>query len=233
MINKKKPNNWWKWKLSRPKCNTKIRYRVNLGLGILTMPGEELSLQWEWKTRKTLIKWLHHGRGIKDLIQVQSWIQKNEFRVLSTFDKINARKSHGLCMPILIFHQPLTACSLMFLSFKNIQSWFWKYMLVSWFSDTLLYSTGLPQGCILSLLPSMLYSNDCKSMFVSRYKIKFTDHSVLASLLQDHEVGHGPVLGYFLRWCDDSYMQLNVSKAKDTILAFRKKSPVIAQTYIN
>ncbi len=99
-------------------------------------------------------------------------------------------------------------------------------------SETLLCSTGSPQGCVLSPLLFMLYTNDCKSMFESRLILKFADDSVIVSLLQDHEVGHGPVLDYFIRWCDDSYLQLNVTKTKDMIIDFRKKQPVTAQTLV-
>lgn len=99
-------------------------------------------------------------------------------------------------------------------------------------SESLLCSTGSPQGCVLSPLLFMLYTNDCKSMFESRYILKYADDSVIVSLLQDQEVGHGPVLDYFVRWCDDSYLQLNVSKTKDMILDFRKNPPVTTPTFL-
>ncbi|KAG7455663.1 hypothetical protein JOB18_004171, partial [Solea senegalensis] len=89
-----------------------------------------------------------------------------------------------------------------------------------------------PQGCVLSPLLFMLYTNDCKSTFESRHIIKFADDSVIVSLLQDHEAGHGPVLDHFVRWCDDSYLQLNVSKTKDMKIDFRKNPPVTAQTFV-
>lgn len=63
----------------------------------------------------------------------------------------------------------------------------------------------------------------CKLVHVG-FMIKFADDSVIVSLLRDHEVDRGPAPDYFLRWCDDS--QLNVSKTKDTILDFRKNPPV-------
>lgn len=56
--------------------------------------------------------------------------------------------------------------------------------------------------------------------------------TVIVSLLQDQEVGHGPVLDYFVKWCDDSYLQLNVSKTKDMILDFQKNPPVTTPTFL-
>lgn len=75
-------------------------------------------------------------------------------------------------------------------------------------SETLRCSTGSPQGCVL------LYNNDCKSMSESRFTLKFTDDC------QDHEVDHGQVLDYFVRWCDHSYLQLNLSETKDMVIDF-------------
>ena len=31
-------------------------------------------------------------------------------------------------------------------------------------------------------------------------------------------------IDYFLRWCDDSYLQINVSKTKDMVIDFRRKA---------
>lgn len=56
--------------------------------------------------------------------------------------------------------------------------------------------------------------------------------SFACSALQKAEQSHGPVLDYFPRWCDGSYLQLNVSETKDMTLDFRKSPPVTAQTSI-
>lgn len=66
-------------------------------------------------------------------------------------------------------------------------------------SKALMCSTGSPQGCVLSPLLLVLYTNDCQSMFESRHIIKYADDSVIISLLQDHEVGHATVLSYGAR----------------------------------
>lgn len=94
------------------------------------------------------------------------------------------------------------------LAFTNTQHWFWNHMLVSWFPDNQARGLALmklclrcccaPQACVFSPLLFMLYTNDCKSMFESRFIIKLANDSVIVSLPQDHKLGHGPVLDYFL-----------------------------------
>lgn len=81
-------------------------------------------------------------------------------------------------------------------------------------SDAVKCSTGSPQGWVLSPLLFVLYTNDCQS----------TDDSVIVSLLQDQEEGRGPVIDNFIGWCNNSCLQLNVSKTKEMLINFWKKS---------
>ncbi len=86
---------------------------------------------------------------------------------------------------------------------------------------------------VLSPLLFVLYTNDCQSTDESRFIVKFADDSVIVSLLQDHEGGHGPVMDNFITWCNDSCSQLNVCKTKDMLIDFRKNPPASAPTFIN
>ncbi|KAM7009825.1 scavenger receptor cysteine-rich domain-containing protein DMBT1-like [Tautogolabrus adspersus] len=74
---------------------------------------------------------------------------------------------------------------------------------------------------------------DCQSKFKSRFKVEFADDSVLVSLLQEHEVGHGPILNYFIKWCDDPNLHLHQCKTKELLIDFRKNPTVKAPTFIN
>ena len=66
------------------------------------------------------------------------------------------------------------------------------------FSDVCISSTGSPQGCVLSPLLYILYTDDCRSRHDERFIIKFADDSAIVSLLQDHEINHGPVVDDFV-----------------------------------
>lgn len=56
----------------------------------------------------------------------------------------------------------------------------------------------------------------CESHYV-----KYTDDSVVVSLLRDGDSSHGPVINDFVQCCKDSYLQLNMSKTKDVIIDFQ------------
>ena len=89
-------------------------------------------------------------------------------------------------------------------------------------SESKLTNTGSPQGCCLSAILYILYTDSCRCKEENRFLIKFADDSALLSLLFDKEVEHGEALDSFVKWCNDSYLKLNVSKTKDMIIDFRR-----------
>jgi len=54
-------------------------------------------------------------------------------------------------------------------------------------SDLLRSSTGSPQGCVLSPLFYILYTNMSQSNHLNRTILKFADDTVIVSLLHDNE----------------------------------------------
>ncbi len=89
-------------------------------------------------------------------------------------------------------------------------------------SKTWVSNTGSPQGCVLSPLLFILYTDSCRSLKENSFLVKFSDDTALLSLLQGAESDHGRALPVFVKWCDDSFLDLNVSKTKELIIDFRK-----------
>lgn len=100
------------------------------------------------------------------------------------------------------------------------------------FSDKMCSSTGSPQGCVLSPLLFILYTNMCQSTFKSRFVLKYADDTVIVSLLKENENGHGPVVNQFVQWCEESKLKLNTLKTKDIVIGFRKKKDTPEATII-
>jgi len=84
-------------------------------------------------------------------------------------------------------------------------------------SDTVVTNTGSPQGCVLSPILYILYSDSCRSSCDSSFLVKFSDDTVLLSLLQGAQHNHGVAFPAFVDWCKDNFLELNASKTKEMI----------------
>lgn len=84
--------------------------------------------------------------------------------------------------------------------------------IVTQLSDKLTISTGSPQGFVLSPLLFILYTKSCNSTFQNRLFINYADDTALESLVYDGE--DGPVLEYFIKWCERANLVLNTTKTK-------------------
>lgn len=95
-------------------------------------------------------------------------------------------------------------------------------------SDLRSTSTGSPQGCVLSPLLFILYTDDCRATQPNCHLVKYADDTVLLSLLSGPSQHHGPVLQEFIEWCDSSKLELNVSKTKEMVVTFSSRQRDLA-----
>ena len=100
------------------------------------------------------------------------------------------------------------------------------------FSDLIYTSTGSPQGCVLSPLLFILYTDECRSTQHNCHLVKFADDTVLLSLLSGSSHHHSSSLSEFVDWCDRSCLELNVSKTKEMVVTFSTKQRDLAEAVI-
>ena len=103
-------------------------------------------------------------------------------------------------------------------------------------SDLLHTSAASPQGCVLLALLFILYTDDSSYTQPICHMVKFADDTVLLSLLSGLSQHHSPAFHEFVKWWDNSHLELNVSKTKEMVVTFSNKQrelPVVVITTIN
>lgn len=76
-------------------------------------------------------------------------------------------------------------------------------------SPSLTFSTGVPQGCVLSPVLYSLQTYDCLA--------KFADDTVVVALISDNI----EKLKYLENWCQKDNLHLNISKTKELTVVFK------------
>ena len=91
-------------------------------------------------------------------------------------------------------------------------------------SATLILNTGAPQGCVLNPLLYSLFTHDCMAKHDSNTIIKFADDTTVVILITDNdETAHREEVRDLAMCCQDNNLSLNVIKAKEMIVDYRKR----------
>ena len=90
-------------------------------------------------------------------------------------------------------------------------------------SDFMFSNTGTPQRTVLAPILFTVYTSDCRSMTEKCLLIKFADDTAMAGLIgKDDESEFQSLVNNFVD--ERNYLELNASKAKETIADFRRSS---------
>jgi hypothetical protein len=92
-------------------------------------------------------------------------------------------------------------------------------------SGVLTLNTGAPQGCVLSPVLFVLYTNDMRahSPTGSTTVMKYADDTVIIGLVKDDdESEYRNNIKSVSDWCTANHLDLNVSKTKEIVFDFRR-----------
>ncbi len=107
-----------------------------------------------------------------------------------------------------------------------------RVMLNGVLSDTLVTSIGSPQGCVLSSIFLILYTNECRSTKDTCHVVKYADDTAFLSLLTSAECDNSNDHNEFFEWYKKAELQLNISKTKEIVVDFRKNASKVKPVYL-
>ena len=84
--------------------------------------------------------------------------------------------------------------------------------------------TGAPQGCVLSPVLFIIYTNDFRAKYQHNLIIKYADDTVVVGLIsRSEEKDYRNEVDQVISWCTENHLVLNASKTKELIIDFRKR----------
>ncbi|KAI3362817.1 hypothetical protein L3Q82_001864 [Scortum barcoo] len=86
-------------------------------------------------------------------------------------------------------------------------------------SDTVVSSTGAPQGTVLAPLLFTLYTSDfCYNSELCHIQKYADDTAIVGCIRDDREEEYRKLVGDFAAWCHTNHLQLNTSKTKELVI---------------
>ncbi len=100
------------------------------------------------------------------------------------------------------------------------------------YSTPIVTNIGAPQGCVRSPFIFILYTDDCRADGPNTFILKFSDDTVLLSLLgtEDNPGIHQAHTDRLVEWCEKNSLIINAKKTKEVIFGLPENSyppPVI------
>lgn len=95
-------------------------------------------------------------------------------------------------------------------------------------------NTGSPQGCVLSPILFVMYTNELTATHSSNILLKFADDTALIGRIEGDDASkfHDDI-SKTIRWCHDNQLHLNVTKTKEVVFDFRKDKETVDDVIIN
>ena len=89
-------------------------------------------------------------------------------------------------------------------------------------SSVLSISTGAPQGCVLSAILFIIYTNELRSRFRNCHLIKYADDTVIVGWISSNdESEYNEQFSEIVQWCRAHNFLLNAAKTKELLFDFR------------
>jgi len=86
-------------------------------------------------------------------------------------------------------------------------------------SSAIITNVGVPQGCVSSAILFTLYTDDCRTDVSNQYILKYSDDTVLISVINDlnspefHQQG----VTKLNEWCENNALVINTSKTEEIV----------------
>lgn len=93
-------------------------------------------------------------------------------------------------------------------------------------SETVICSTGAPQGTVLSPVLFILYTSDFRYNSELCHLQKFSDDTAIVGCIRNgQEEEYRRLIQDFVVWCRANHLHLNTSKTKEMVVDFRRSQP--------